>query len=610
MTNYEELKLAVYESGLDQEDIEEIIHIMESCDDDELQEVCESVEELLDVVYESLSVKKTNIENFEKAFGDKLQKVGKFTYKLSVGKDDHVYIILDEKDRIGPYTNGVRIHMPINYLDKSPAQIRGIIQHEISHDMNDYAYSTLQNKNARSEKNMKEVNAKSKKVMNALKNPVDDPKLQEYTDYQKKVSNSVDKLKFLNDGMKNKITNKIVSKKQNELERDDIHFLHKTSKDRMKERTSTISDKKRDDELRKLFSDIIKRHKETGEPINEHLTVNELMADFGSAEKNGIDKTIAMLTNLYQKSVKNTDPTTDKKISDDEKRLHYASFNEYKIRIEALRKAQKYLKESVCSDDEIKLVIYESGLDSDECNDLISIIEATKEDVNRYIKSGAKNQIDKIDSRINNFSSYYYDHDPLYALVHRNILNGRKSDYRSVELGDEDEFIPEKERRKLIKSGVKKEYDDKKAEEKQKKMKAAEEYLKDEKNSDVANKIKTLDSDLRKASAKRDRLQTRYDEKNNKNLRKYADAQDKIDSGDYKIKIGGFGIRNNKHYNKRDERSEKLTKKYLDASERLDGNYKKRMDQIDGSIKNKKLKNDIMTKRLLEGKPLAKKLNK
>ena len=71
MTNYEELKLAVYESGLDQEDIEEIVNIMESCDEDELQEVCESVEELLQDVYEA-----------SKEEADKLESDGKLKREL------------------------------------------------------------------------------------------------------------------------------------------------------------------------------------------------------------------------------------------------------------------------------------------------------------------------------------------------------------------------------------------------------------------------------------------------------------------------------------------------------------------------------------------------
>lgn len=50
MNNYNELKLAVYESGLREDDITDIIDVMESCDDDELQVVCEEVLELLEYV--------------------------------------------------------------------------------------------------------------------------------------------------------------------------------------------------------------------------------------------------------------------------------------------------------------------------------------------------------------------------------------------------------------------------------------------------------------------------------------------------------------------------------------------------------------------------------
>ena len=50
MNNYNELKLAVYESGLGEDDITEIIDVMESCDEEELQEVCEEVVDLLNTV--------------------------------------------------------------------------------------------------------------------------------------------------------------------------------------------------------------------------------------------------------------------------------------------------------------------------------------------------------------------------------------------------------------------------------------------------------------------------------------------------------------------------------------------------------------------------------
>ena len=45
--NYRKLKLAVYESGLESDDIESLINMMESCDEDEFQGMCESVEDLL-----------------------------------------------------------------------------------------------------------------------------------------------------------------------------------------------------------------------------------------------------------------------------------------------------------------------------------------------------------------------------------------------------------------------------------------------------------------------------------------------------------------------------------------------------------------------------------
>ncbi|HAU83986.1 MAG TPA: hypothetical protein DCW90_00185, partial [Lachnospiraceae bacterium] len=47
MNNYRKLKLAVYESGLESDDVDCLINMMESCDEDDFQGMCESVEELL-----------------------------------------------------------------------------------------------------------------------------------------------------------------------------------------------------------------------------------------------------------------------------------------------------------------------------------------------------------------------------------------------------------------------------------------------------------------------------------------------------------------------------------------------------------------------------------
>lgn len=43
MNSYEKLKLAVYESGLDFEDACKVIDVLENCNDEELEEVVESV---------------------------------------------------------------------------------------------------------------------------------------------------------------------------------------------------------------------------------------------------------------------------------------------------------------------------------------------------------------------------------------------------------------------------------------------------------------------------------------------------------------------------------------------------------------------------------------
>ena len=95
MTNYEELKLAVYESGLDQEDIEEIIDIMESCDDDELQDVCESVEDLLVEVYEASKEEADRLERQGRTRRDldtkyDTEHAGEYPYPRDMRKDEAI----------------------------------------------------------------------------------------------------------------------------------------------------------------------------------------------------------------------------------------------------------------------------------------------------------------------------------------------------------------------------------------------------------------------------------------------------------------------------------------------------------------------------------------
>ena len=65
MNAFEELKFKVYESDLDWDEKSELIDAMESCDDDNLEEVCESVECLLE---ESAGYPKT--ETYVKTFDD------------------------------------------------------------------------------------------------------------------------------------------------------------------------------------------------------------------------------------------------------------------------------------------------------------------------------------------------------------------------------------------------------------------------------------------------------------------------------------------------------------------------------------------------------------
>ena len=53
MNDYNKLKLAVYESSLDWDEKNEVINIMESCDENEFQDICESVELFLEKVDEA-----------------------------------------------------------------------------------------------------------------------------------------------------------------------------------------------------------------------------------------------------------------------------------------------------------------------------------------------------------------------------------------------------------------------------------------------------------------------------------------------------------------------------------------------------------------------------
>ena len=94
MTNYEKLKLAVYESDLDQEDIEEILNIMESCDDSELQDVCESVEDLLISVMEKEEEHDSHMKYKELASQRKnipVEKMKNKKYEKNPEKADQYY---------------------------------------------------------------------------------------------------------------------------------------------------------------------------------------------------------------------------------------------------------------------------------------------------------------------------------------------------------------------------------------------------------------------------------------------------------------------------------------------------------------------------------------
>ena len=86
MNAFDELKLKVYESGLDWDEKETIIDLMESCDEDEVQEVCESVEAFVTEAntYNKLANK------YKNEYEGKIWKKAKFMEKKSREKASEI----------------------------------------------------------------------------------------------------------------------------------------------------------------------------------------------------------------------------------------------------------------------------------------------------------------------------------------------------------------------------------------------------------------------------------------------------------------------------------------------------------------------------------------
>ena len=79
MNAFDELKLKVYDSELDWNEKENIVNLMESCDDDDLQEICESVEAML--ITEGATNDMNDLFKEFKKEVPKLVKIAKKDYK-------------------------------------------------------------------------------------------------------------------------------------------------------------------------------------------------------------------------------------------------------------------------------------------------------------------------------------------------------------------------------------------------------------------------------------------------------------------------------------------------------------------------------------------------
>ncbi len=133
MNSYEKLKLTVYESGLDFEDACEVIDVLENCDDEELEEVVESV---------LILVEEAVMTDGDK---DRLQKF-KTRYKV-YGPDkngDYRMTLNNQRVKVSEPTNGAIIStnpfdgsLKIDFqkLSKIPTdeEIDAVIQHEDGH---------------------------------------------------------------------------------------------------------------------------------------------------------------------------------------------------------------------------------------------------------------------------------------------------------------------------------------------------------------------------------------------------------------------------------------------------------------------------------------------
>lgn len=132
MNSYEKFKLTVYESGLDFEDACEVIDLLENCDDEELEEVVESV---LELVEEAMTVDDIRIwTRFSKRYdvssedkdGNRTMILDGQRVKISKPKND-VVISTD------PFDGSLKIDF--EKLCKIPHddEIDAVIQHEDGH---------------------------------------------------------------------------------------------------------------------------------------------------------------------------------------------------------------------------------------------------------------------------------------------------------------------------------------------------------------------------------------------------------------------------------------------------------------------------------------------
>lgn len=132
MNSYEKLKLTVYESGLDFEDACEVIDVLENCDDEELEDVVESV---LDIVGKVMTkADKDRLRNFKsryKIYGP--DKNGEYRMTLN----GHRVKVTEPTNGAIIAANPIDASLKIDFqkLSKIPSdkEIDAVVQHEDGH---------------------------------------------------------------------------------------------------------------------------------------------------------------------------------------------------------------------------------------------------------------------------------------------------------------------------------------------------------------------------------------------------------------------------------------------------------------------------------------------